>query len=237
MRYGIVEEERHAQFVYERAEMAIVGFDADGALHAPARAQDWLDALFEGNGSAPDATTLIAATDDSGTELYGAVVLDTPYYADLAAKEPDTARSFAKMHRIISGLFVVDEHRGRGLGTHLLRELAAMHALQGGARYLDGFVDDRNNSTDFYRHAGLTVMPHNTGLPARWPTNTPLKHVPQVNGHWFYLDLFAHYADRMCCSVCGGGLAVIPDDVAGRLACPNMSVNGKEAVHLPTAAD
>lgn len=236
MRYGIVEE-HHARFVYERAEKAIVGFEADGALHAPARVQEQLDVLFEGNGSAPDAVTLIAATDDSGTELYGAVVLDAPYYADLAAKEPATARSFAKLHRIVSGLFVVDEHRGRGLGTHLLRELAAMHALQAGARYLDGFVDNRNGSTDFYRRAGLTVMPHNTGLPARWPTNTTLKHVPQVNGHWFYLDLFAHYADRMYCSVCGGELAVIPGDAAGRLACPNMRVYGKEAVHLPMMAE
>ncbi|KFD43959.1 hypothetical protein IU11_06525 [Cellulosimicrobium sp. MM] len=224
MRYGYVQDEQDVRFVLEAAERAILGYDADHAERATARAQERLDALFEGHGPAPAAGAIIAATDDTQSELYGAIVLDTPYYAAIAAADPHTARLFASAHRIVSGLFVVDGCRGMGVGTGLLREFAAMHALEVGARYLDGFVDDRNGSADFYRRAGLTVMPHNTGLPARRPTNSPLLHVKQVNGHWFYLDLWAHYAERTLCKECRGAFTFVPED-GGQLVCPRVRVD------------
>ncbi|MTG90927.1 GNAT family N-acetyltransferase [Cellulosimicrobium sp. BIT-GX5] len=224
MRYGIVRDEWAARIVYEAAERAIVGYDAHRAAADTSRRQDRLDKLFRGKGPAPAATAIVAATDDSGTELYGAVVLDTPYNAGAVIQDLELGRQLARLHRIVSGLFVVDEHRGAGLGTQLLREEAAMCALVTGARYIEGFVDDRNGSADFYRRAGLTVLPHNTGLPARRPTNTPLTHESSVDGHWFYLDLWAHYADRMQCKECGSGLAFVPGD-GGDLTCPRMRVD------------
>lgn len=225
MRFVEIEDERGERFVHAAVARAVVGYSAEDPVPAKARRQAHLDAIFRGHGRAPAASTVLAATDQNGNELYGAVVLDAPFYATLAVRDPERARALAQLHRVVAGLFVADAYRGDGLGTYLLCELAAGHALERGVRYLDGFVDDRNGSADFYRKAGLTVMAHNTGLPSRRPSLTALEHHQELDGHWFYLDLWATYVDRMRCKECAGELTFVPDDLGGDLRCPRTRVD------------
>lgn len=220
VRFAVVSDPRGMRHVYAAAADAIVGYSpADAVLQENTRRQAKLSQLFAGHGPAPTASTVLVATDRTGSELYGAAIIDSTPYDQIATSDPHRARSLAQMHRTLSALFVDEAYRGSGLGTHLLRELAARQALAAGARYLDGFVDDRNGSVEFYRRAGATVMAHNTGLPPRPPSNTHLQHVTYVNGHWFYLDLWPLFVGpQLLCSRCRGQLAYDPSD-GGRLSC------------------
>lgn len=219
LRFSELTDPRGLRLVHQAAALAITGYSAAGAIEHTHRRQTGLDRLFTGHGPAPAACTVLAAADRTGNELYGAVIIEAPYYAQIATSDPKRARSLAGLHRTLSAMFVCTEHRGAGLGTHLLREVASWHALRDGVRYIDGFVDDRNDSVDFYRQAGAVVMDRNTGLPPREPSNTALDHVAAVNGHWFYLDLWQLCAGPMLrCSRCDTVLAFEPAD-GGRLTC------------------
>ncbi|WP_417374300.1 GNAT family N-acetyltransferase [Glutamicibacter protophormiae] len=138
---------------------------------------------------------------------------------ELISKEPDAARQFATTHRILAALFVLPEARGSGIGRELLSE-AAYWALPHGGRYLDGFVDDRNNSADFYRRSGATVVGHNTGLPARRPTNSELSHYPGIDGTWFYVDAWRMHQGKINCARCRDVFEFVDED-GGYLLCPN----------------
>ena len=221
MRFVQVENPRGIALVHALAARHIPGYGGEEfdpeAENAEKAAR--LDRLFEGHGPVPESSVVLAATNASGSAAFGAAIVETPCSEQLVATDPERARSLARMHRILSALFVPEEERSQGLGTVLLREQAAWHTLCAGARYLDGFVDDQTGSVDFYRQVGATVMDHNVGLPARRPTNTPLELPSGVNGHWFFFDVWPMFEGPLLrCSRCGNQLTFDPAD-GGDLAC------------------
>lgn len=189
--------------------------------------QEKLDRLFDGERTAPAASTVLALTDETGSDLYSAAIVETPYYDELVRENEEQARVMAEHHRVLAGMFVPQEFRAQGLGREMLY-WAAHHSLNQRARYLDGFVDDRTGSTGFYRKSGAVVAERNQGLPARSPANVPLNHVKEVSGHWFYLDLWPMFQELMRCAKCGDHLRFITDD-GGRMTC-NTCGDPKELV-------
>lgn len=221
-RFFQVDHPAHVERVHAAAARAIPGYGGAGfsGVEYQRDKQARLADLFAGHGPAPDAVTIVAATDERAADVLGAVVVETPFYGEFATTDPDRARALARSHRTLAAIFVDDQHRGAGLGRRLLIEFAAYNlTLHAGARYLDGFVDDRADSVDFYRSVGATVTGHNAGLPARRPTNTPMNHNPQVNGHWFYLDAWPLFEGPMLlCNRCQNQLTFDPRD-GGDLVC------------------
>lgn len=216
----MVRDPRAIEVIYAEAERAIVGFGPPQWVEAyNQKLENDLAALFAGHGPAPEATMTVAITDATITEVYGAAMVETPYYEVLAQENPGHARNMARYHRILSGMFVSEQHRETGIGSEALRS-AGHVALSSGARYLDGFVDDRTGAAGFYRKVGATVCEHNAGLPKRSPTNARINHVLSVNGHWFYVDLWQEFEELMECSQCAGELEYVADD-GGRMVCPN----------------
>lgn len=215
-----VTEPRARESIYAQAEQTIVGFGPPQWVDAyNQKLEDDLANLFKGHGPAPEATMTLAITDPTNTELYGAAMVETPYYEVLAEENPEHARRMATHNRILSGMFVHEHHRQAGVGSGVLR-WAGHLALSSGARYLDGFVDDRMGAADFYRKAGATVCGHSAGLPGRSPTNSAINHVMEVNGHWFYIDLWKEFEEDLRCSRCRAALTFVDDD-GGRMTCPN----------------
>lgn len=98
-------------------------------------------------------------------------------------------RGFARERRIISGIAVSEDARGRGIGKALLQANETAANRQG-ASVIVGFMDDANGSPQFYRSAGYTVMPHNEPLPKR-AGNFGLneRHDSGLNGYWFYKEI------------------------------------------------
>lgn len=173
--------------------------------------------LFDGVGSPPTPGMVIVAHD--GTRILGGAIVDAENTSYLPASERDTALRLASHHRVLAGMFVVQAARGRGIGRELIDE-ASVWALRDGARYLDGFVDDRNaGSVKFYQRAGAQVLPHNRGLPARHPSRVEQSHRHELDGHWFYVDAWERHSDLVRCRACGGGVMFDPSD-GGRLLCP-----------------
>lgn len=161
---------------------------------------------------------VFAATDDSGQRLLGGAVVEEVVAADLAERDPDRAKLLTQMHRVLAGLFVVQEAEGETIGRELV-EVAAKSALGDGARYLDGFVDDRNDSAGFYRATGAHLLPRNAPLPARSPANvTQVTPGGDLSGHWFYWDLWKYLEGDIQCAHCASTLSYSP--VEDRLACP-----------------
>lgn len=211
-----VHEKRHVLAVHQEASRYIVGYSVQRGEREALRRERALNELFAGHKWQPKATLVRAAIDDRGY-MIGAAIVEPCMSPELNA-DPDLARLFATAHRVLAGLYVVPEHRGHGVGAELL-QAAAYEAVSDGARYLDGFVDDRNGSADFYRRAAAIVMGHNSGLPGRAPANVTQAHDPGYNGHWFYIDLWAAFADSlMRCPKCSGGVTFEPSD-GGRVSC------------------
>ena len=200
MGVGRIDTPQARQIVQTVAAQLIIGYAPPHMVAADDRRRAAQLRRIFGDDTHPEPSIIIGASDDRGMMLGGAVV--EPFVSDeLISKEPDAARQFATTHRILAALFVLPEARGSGIGRELLSE-AAYWALPHGGRYLDGFVDDRNNSADFYRRSGATVVGHNTGLPARRPTNSELSHYPGIDGTWFYVDAWRMHQGKINCSRC-----------------------------------
>lgn len=223
MTYGIkhvqVLNPKGIELVHKAAGDHITGYSNDvewlNSYHR--QQQEKLDRLFGDGKQAPPASTVLALTDETSSRLYGAAIVETPYYDELVGENPEQARVMASFHRVLAGMFVPREFRGEGLGRELL-DWAAHHTLNQQARFLDGFVDDRTGSAGFYRKYGAVIVDHNQGLPARSPANVPLEHVKGVDGHWFYVDTWPKFEKLMRCSRCRNQLRFIADN-GGRMAC------------------
>lgn len=195
---AMVENREVLRMVHEGAAQRIVGYHASGGLSR------------EGQ--------VYAATDDDGRLLLGGAVVEGVIVAELAERDPRRADLLSKAHRVLAGLYVAQEAEGNGIGRALV-DVAASQAFSEGARYLDGFVDDRNHSADFYRSTGAQVLPHNADLPARPPANvTQTNPRDDLSGHWFYWDLWKYFEGRATCVHCAALLAYSPAE--DRLACP-----------------
>lgn len=130
--------------------------------------------------------TLVAWDPEEGGAL-GAATVESYAPLELLDIPPKEARLIARTHYVLSALWVRDGVRGRGIGSALF-EVATRLVVRSGGRYLDGFVDDRNESEGFYIRAGATVGAQDVGLPARRPTNVMGGHAPELHGRWFYVD-------------------------------------------------
>lgn len=219
---------RGEKYVHDAAGSHIIGYgQSDRVMAADRTTQRQLDQLFNGE-QAPPASVVLAAADRTGTHLYGGAVIETAYPRELATKDRDRARMYARLHRTLAAVFVMPEHRGQGIGAQLIDQ-AAYSALESGARYLDGFVDDRNESADFYRHVGATVMPKDfDGLPARSPDMVSSTDPWGLQGHWFYVDLWArHMVERGRCSRCEGTFEFHDDD-GGYLVCTKCGAGARD---------
>ena len=218
MGVGRIDTPQARQIVQTVAAQLIIGYAPPHMVAADDRRRAAQLRRIFGDDTHPEPSIIIGASDDRGMMLGGAVV--EPFVSDeLISKEPDAARQFATTHRILAALFVLPEARGSGIGRELLSE-AAYWALPHGGRYLDGFVDDRNNSADFYRRSGATVVGHNTGLPARRPTNSELSHYPGIDGTWFYVDAWRMHQGKINCARCRDVFEFVDKD-GGYLLCPN----------------
>lgn len=203
--------------VQKAAERYIAGYAAPHLVAAEDEQRAAKLVTLFGPDPAPEASIVVAAADDRGM-LAGAAVIEPSVSDVLMSRDHADARKLAMTHRTLAALFVVPGARGQGIGRQLLSE-AAYWALPHGGRYLDGFVDDRNDSVDFYRSAGATVVGHNTGLPARPPTHFPLWHNPSVNGTWFYVDAWRLHQGLILCQRCQSVLEFVDED-GGDLRCP-----------------
>jgi len=204
--------------VHRAAEDAIVGYSAANAPLEDQRRARTLTRLFTGaEGAAPFNSRVIAVVDDTASSLYGAVIVEAFAPAELAEREPEVARTMARTHYVLAGMFVHSSARGQGIGTLLLHEASYQVASHQG-RYLDGFVDQRNGSARFYARAGATMSGRNRGLPARPPSNVELQHPGGHDGNWFYVDCWQRHQNLMRCARCRGPLTFNPAD-GGDLEC------------------
>lgn len=216
-------EARH--LVQAAAAEHIIGYAPPHLVAADDRRREEQLARIFKDDEAPEASIIIGASDDRGMMLGGAVV--EAFVADeLIDGDPEGARRLSTSHRILAALFVLPEARGLGIGRELLQE-AAYWALPQGGRYLDGFVDERNDSVGFYRRAGATVVGRNTGLPPRRPTNSEMRHYPGLDGTWFYVDAWRVHSEILCCSQCRAVFDFVDED-GGYLRCRNCPVPASE---------
>lgn len=197
--------------IHASASQHISGYDLAQAVRVTETLQPRLDSLFQGRGRAPRASTAVTATDAKRGTLLGAAIVEAHYIKPFQGVSDDDRRLCARYHYTLAGLFAVPEARRVGLGRALLVE-AAGGVWKAGGRWLDGFVDRDSGSVGFYRRCGATVMSPNSSLPPRWPTFTHFTHPPSADGHWFFVDALAWYADRTRCSRCRGHLSVDPGD-------------------------
>lgn len=209
-----VDDDSVASNVHEMAASLIVGYSADGLETADRRRGQILRGLFDPTAVLPDVTTILIATD--GLSIFGAAIMQCFVSEELAELHPEIARQMATTHVVLSGMFVVPQARRYGVGAKLIREATAL-VVHGRGRYLDGFVDERNGSADFYRAVGAQVGVRNEGLPERQPTRVSLAH-PGNNGHWFYFDCWRIHQSLMQCSRCGDQLIFVEDN-GGHFRC------------------
>lgn len=221
MEFIQVTSARGLQSVSDTASQVIQGYGQLDAAAYRSGLQASIDTLFDDPAEAPAASVTYAAVEPDGG-LYGAAIVEVPHYAELQETNPENAKLLAEYHRTLAALFVAPAMRRSGLGSQLMSVVTEM-ALREGARWVDGFVDDRNGSVDFYRANATHVQPRNTGLQARWPAQTGMVHPPKLDGHWFHYDLWAMYGDQMQCSHCQGHLKFIPAD-GGRMRCETCQI-------------
>jgi len=197
----------------------IEGYNAGQIAQMNAKRARTLQNLF--GHPVPSDPVVFCALDDEG-ELVGGAVIEMPDIDEIAAAEPERAKEYSITHAMLAALFVLPEHRKRGIGAQLL-DVAGAAALQRRARWLDGFVDARNNSASFYSAAGAEVMPINTGLPPRQPMQVTVGHPPWLNGNWFYVDLWQSHGHLMRCERHGTALEFDPGD-GGYLRCDECGI-------------
>lgn len=204
--------------LHSLASELIVGYaPARLAIQGRRERQRALDDLF-GTTASPDAQVGVVAVDEDG-RLVGGATVEASVAGPLVAEDPERARLLAGAHRTLGAMFVLPDYRGRGIGEALWSE-AAYQALRASARYLDGFVDDRNGSVGFYRRVASTVTSHNQGFPARPPAQIEQYHWPELNGHWFTVDLWQKFeGELLLCSRCTTPLRYQAAD-GGSLTCP-----------------
>ena len=177
-----------------------------------------LEELFADDPRPTPSCFAVVATDETADTLYGAATLEPFLGEQLLQQDRENARHVAALHRVLASLFVVPDERGRGIGSELL-DAASLAVVRDQGRYLEGFVDDRDGSADFYRRAGATVTSHNEPLPPRPPVNLKTTHYPGKDGHWFSVDGWERHHDTILCSRCGGALDFLPAN-GGDLRCP-----------------
>lgn len=177
-----------------------------------------LEQLFADDPRPTPSCFAVVATDEAADTLYGAATLEPFLGEQLLEQDRENARHVAALHRILASLFVMPDERGRGIGSALL-DAASLAVVRDQGRYLEGFVDDRDGSADFYRRAGASVTPHNEPLPPRPPVNLKTTHYPGKDGHWFSVDGWDRHHDMFLCPECGQPLEFISDD-GGSLHCP-----------------
>lgn len=188
-----------------------------------------LEALFESDTRPVPGIFAVAATTDAMDGLYGAATLEPFLGEDLTAQDREAARNVAILHRVLGSLFVVPEARGNGIADALL-DAASLTVVQDQGRYVEGFVDDRDDSAEFYRRAGAYVGGYNEPLPPRPPINLKTTHYPGKNGHWFWVDGWERHHETMLCSRCHGPLDFHPED-GGMLHCPRCQGPKAAAMH------
>lgn len=215
------------------AEEAIIGYAAAGAILDDSRRLAALVHLFPDPSRRPFNSRTLAATEPTGNELFGGAVIEATIPLELMQRDPESVRYVAQFHYVLAAMFVRSDMRHRGVGDALL-DAASFEVIKAGGRYLEGFVDERNESVGFYRSSGATVLSRNQPLPARPPTNVPTTHPHGLNGNWFYIDGWAKHHQRMECARCETHprLRFHPDD-GGYLSCPNCGTG--EAGRSPKA--
>lgn len=176
----------------EFLESNITGFDAVTAqILARVGQQQAEPILPRSMVGIPYSSIWRVANFDNNT-LAGVINSSVPYEMAIDAANIISihhGRGFARERRIISGIAVQKDARGRGIGKALLQENETAAKRQG-ASVVVGFMDDANGSPQFYRSAGYTVMPHNEPLPksiGNFGLNE--RHDSGLNGHWFYKEI------------------------------------------------
>lgn len=198
---------------HRHASENITGYNAHGALAATRTRAEQLAALFRDHGPPPPAEFVFVAADQENDRLAGAAILETPYDQKVTETDAELARDLARRHCTLAALFVAEDYRHQGIARHLVWEVAGANLMSQGVRYLEGFVDDRAGSVDFYRRAQATVCGHNEGLPPRAPTQIRGLHSGADNGHWFYFDLWPALAGpHVRCARCTSPLRFDPAD-------------------------
>ncbi len=94
----------------------------------------------------PRAVALLAEADGGG--LVGYAILQThwrPHHGETVLD--------------VVNLYVLDGHRGQGIGRALLAAASQRAAQSGCARLTVGTASQNRAAQDFYRHAGLTELP------------------------------------------------------------------------------
>lgn len=211
----VIQDPADVRAVHHAAEDNIVGYGIPSTRHEAARRAHLTQLFVEEPAQTPEPTIAIAGVDEDTSRLVAGAILETSQTSEIT--NLNAARSLAQAHRVLAALFVIEPYRRTRLGRDLLCEAAARAALGSGARYIDGFVDDRNAAVGFYRRIGAHVLPKDEALPARSPSNVTQLPRPGISGHWFYLDLWDLFSGRLTCLRCDTPLDYSPND--DRLHC------------------
>lgn len=196
---GRVIRDEESRAVHTLAAEYVHGYDADRAIASENALTGKLERLFENIGAPPACEKIVAVEHGS---IIGAAILEPSWAEDLPIEDRGDLIDLTRFHYLLAGLFVQTQYRGKEIGRRLL-STACEEALSRGARYVEGFVNDRSGSSGFYRRFGAVMMPHNEGLPGRSPTYVRRAHTPWDNGYWFYIDLWSKFAILVNCPKCG----------------------------------
>lgn len=175
------------------AEAQVIGVDARRAQREEdqtrRRVTRWLPPNPDGGLVA--AYAVGAFVEDA---LVGTGVIHPLYQEALELHEQgasdDYLKQLLKSRRTLTCLAVLDTYRRAGIGRRIVQILAD-RALAEQARWVTGFMDERNGSPDFYRHVGFTIQQKNQPNPPLPPTFLREFHPRGVDGWWFARALVA----------------------------------------------
>ncbi|WP_270411792.1 GNAT family N-acetyltransferase [Microbacterium maritypicum] len=186
-----VSDDAEIRRIYKLAESCVSGFSAGRAASSERHERRRITRLLP-----VDSDGLIAGTRHIGAFRDGKLIAGAfvhPIYLEAIDRisngvAEETIRLMLASRRTLSGLAVLPEFRRKGIASRLV-ERAISIARRDGARWLTGFMDEKNGTPDFYRNLGFRVGERNRPLPPLAPANIREAHPRYVNGWWFHMDL------------------------------------------------
>lgn len=186
-----VVDETEARRIYKMAESCVAGFVARRAANEEQHERRKITRLLPIDSDGQIARTRYVGGFQDG-KLVGGVFVHPVYMEAIEGQangvDEELLRLMLSSRRTLSGLAVLPDFRRRGLASRLVERVASA-ARDDGARWLTGFMDEKNGTPDLYRELGFHVGERNRPLPPLAPAYVRESHPSYVNGWWFHMDL------------------------------------------------